>query len=232
MVSKTQFISGELDSDIGMITGEIRRVAQVFNDVKRRGKNVEEEAQKAKKELADSYEQLKEGKLTPGLFKKRVGDRLQELIMRLEMFAIKDTTFEQEIEKARHLITQIKRIFPFAKDRILKDLHPVDLADNQLRTAEFYIDGRVKGCRYNINNKLSQILKNLSYYASETLEAQARIAYDYILHTAEDLNALTRLAMIGVLKAYKIVRQEYPLLRRELAGLANPLNQPRRRMPA
>lgn len=207
MVSPSK-ISGELEKDIGMLKGEIRRASAIFKDAKNRGIAVETEALEGRKSLDAAFRSMTQQRLNRQQFYEGVRMRLNATEQGLKGLAIEDTVFIQEVERAKSIIEQFKKVFPFKGENILH----IAAAEASITLAEVYLTARLNACTSFIKNTFDPISKRLGTLDPKTLAAKTRSVYSLAYEFAKEINETTRQAMIAILQFYKQLYQKYPLL--------------------
>ncbi len=215
-------ITGELNSDMRFLLNEIRRVSKIFNDIKRRGLELEDELRKWYKmslNVALKGEQMKSNynlmKATGRLaeftdeqphLKERLDKMFEQFEFNLNAYLTEYKKFFQEINRVRKIIDRV-RILLHAPDSLV-------VAENLLAQATVEIEKRWDAGKYS--------LSTIMYYFQHEQKPPEMISsyinsYRFHLEEINDpllaLNEATRQAMINVLRAYKLIYQKYPILK-------------------
>lgn len=197
-------IRGELSHDIGFLKGEIRRLASLSKDLKKRRTNLIDDAIKDEKDFAADYQNLTQRKLSQPDFNKKTRERLTKVEQELRSFVIEDTMFDKELGYAKDILEQFRKQFPGMANVI-----PLADAEFKITMAEVYLTARLKACQTFIQNTLDPLMrsKDLKLYA-RMLET----VFSNICEFARDIDDATLKAMGQILKFYGILLQKYPLL--------------------
>lgn len=200
-------ITGELKSDMRFLLNEIRRVSKIFNDIKKRGLELEDELRQWDR-IATIIAMGEERKEDLESSKKRFNSRREEFSFKLEAYITEDKRLIQEIDRVRKIIDRI---------RIL--LHsPASLtyAENLIRQTEENLRQRLQAGQ-NCAQAFKPDLKKMTTFepaAPGRLElGNAGILWGEVNTSLLVTTEATRQAMINVLKAYKFICQKYPLLK-------------------
>ncbi|MBI2581268.1 hypothetical protein HYV85_05700 [Candidatus Woesearchaeota archaeon] len=194
-----------LKKDVILLKDEIKRASGVFNDLKKRGKALEESAMEADKELDDMVEKVRERKVGINTVFKNIRQQLVNLRASLQREIIEDTIFDNEIKRIKSLIDIARRQFPSAGSRLAGVESTVELAEEFLRT-------RLQNCKSFFQNTLNPFMMQTALQPESI--PKVKKAYKEVKETTAFLNETSRQAMIKVLSAYSQLYKILPGLER------------------
>lgn len=202
------------EKDMEMLKAEMQRIGRLWKDIKGKGIAIEEGALEGRRRLKPEFVNLTHGKAIRKSEFIAAANNLEALGNELKSFTIEDTFFEKEIEKAKTILEQFRRRFPFAESVV----HFAN-AEAALSTAESCITIRVKAANLFMQNVLTPTVNQILEHRwgdaikDTKVAVDANRVYELLYKEVMDINDVTRDAFIQILKHfYGHLYKHYPAI--------------------